>query len=509
MSNRFDFGGVNLRASDESAPSRPTSETPFCIAILGDLSGRASRGLIDPKTVGERRAYLVDRDNFDEVISKLHVELHLPTESESPLVFRFSEFEDFHPDRLFEHNAFKRLKALRQRVQDPSTFAEATEQLGLLRPAPAKSLSNENARAAAPSAVQLAAGSLLDEMIEQTEFRITSERPRKTDQVRDFARQVASQYAVSAPDPRQPEIVARVDGAVGDAMRAILHHPDFQALEAIWRATFLLVRQLGTGPQLKIYLIDVSKQELTEDLSASPDIRGSGLYRLLIEKAIETHGAEPWTVVVGNYTFGSDDESDWVAKLATVAHRAGAVFLAEADASLLGCSSLVATPNPLDWRESNAPVTWKQIRSRPEAASIGLALPRFLLRLPYGAETSSLESFAFEEFSRSPSHDQYLWGNPAFALALLLGQSFSEAGWEMRPGSLSQIENLPLHTYRVEGDSQSKPCAEVLLTEQAVERILDQGLIPLISFKNRDIIRIGRFQSIADPPSPLAGRFQA
>ena len=160
------------------------------------------------------------------------------------------------------------------------------------------------------------------------------------------------------------------------------------------------------------------------------------------------------------------------------------------------------------WSESKALESWKQLRLRPESASAALVLPRFLLRLPYGQETSSLESFEFEEFSGPPFHNGYLWGNSAFVVALLLGQSFSEAGWEMRPGGFSQIENLPLHSFRVEGDSQLKPCAEVLLTEEAVERILDQGLIPLVSYKGRDSARVGRFQSMAEPHRPLAGRWQ-
>ena len=116
MSNRYDFGGVNLRASEESAIARPTSETPFCIAILGDFSGRANRGLVEPRTVGERRPYLVDRDNFDEVLSKLHPELSLPTEGGDPLVFRFSELDDFHPDRLFKNEAFQQLQSRRDSI---------------------------------------------------------------------------------------------------------------------------------------------------------------------------------------------------------------------------------------------------------------------------------------------------------------------------------------------------------------------------------------------------------
>ena len=509
MSNRFDFGGVNLRASEESAVARPTSETPFCIAILGDFSGRAHRGRTEPKTIGERRPYLVDRDNFDEVFSKLHPELHLPAGDKIPLVFRFLELDDFHPDRLFENAAFQKLKSLRERVQDSSSFKEVAEQLGLLRPAPTSAPVKESSRVAEPSPVRLASGSLLDEMIEQTESRISLE-PRKTDEVHEFARQLAAKYSVSAPDPRQPDVVAAVDRAIGDSMRVLLHHPDFQALEAIWRATFLLVRQIETGPRLKIYLIDISKQELAADLKASEDLRKSGVFRLLVEKAIDTPGADPWTVVVGNFRFGSEiEDTELLTKLAAVAQRAGAAFLGEADPLLLGCASLESAPHPRHWNESKVQDSWKQVRMRPESASVALALPRFLLRLPYGRETSPLESFEFEEFSGSPSHEGYLWGNPAFAVALLLGQSFNDAGWEMQPGRLSQIENLPLHTYRVDGDSQSKPCAEVLLTEEAVERILDRGLMPLVSYKGRDSARVGRFQSIAEPQRSLAGRWQA
>jgi type VI secretion system protein ImpC len=347
-------------------------------------------------------------------------------------------------------------------------------------------------------------------MIEQTESRVALEPARKTGEIQDFARQLAAKYSVRAPDPRQPDVVAAVDGTIGDTMRAILHHPDFQALEAIWRATFLLVRQIETGPQLKIYLIDIPKPELAADLAASEDLRKSGIFRLLVEKAVDTPGADPWSVVVGNFKFGSGSEDmDLLAKLAAVAQRAGAAFLGEADPSLLGCPSLEAVPHPRDWSESKAHESWKQLRLRPESASVALALPRFLLRLPYGQETSPLEAFEFEEFPGPPSHNGYLWGNSAFLVALLLGQSFSEAGWEMRLGSLSQIENLPLHTYRVEGDSQLKPCAEVLLTEEAVEGILDHGLIPLVSYKGRDSVRVGRFQSMAEPYRPLAGRWQA
>ena len=510
MANRFDFGRVNLRAGEEGAAARPTSETPFCIAVLGDFSGRANRGALDPKSVGDRRPYLVDRDNFDEVLSKLHPDLSLPTESKVPLVFHFSELDDFHPDRLFENEAFRRLRILREELGDPSTFKEVAEHFGLLPPAPTRASVPEDTSVTVPNPVSLASTSLLDEMIEQTESRIALEPPRGTGEIHEFARQLAAKYAISAPDARQSEVIASVDRAIGDTMRAILHHPDFQALEALWRATYLLVRQIETGPQFKIYLIDIAKQELAADLMASDDLRNSGVFRVFVEKTVETLGADRFTIVVGAFRFGSvSEDMELLPRLAATAHRAGAVLLAEADPRLVGCSSLEETPSPRDWKQPELEHSWQQVRLRPESASVGLALPRFLLRLPYGKETSPLDSFDFEEFYGRPTHSEYLWGNPAFVVALMIGQSFDEAGWEVRPGSRYQIENQPLHTYRADGDLQSKPCAEVLLTAEAVERILGRGLIPLVSYKGRDSVRVGRFQSIAEPPQPIRGRWDS
>lgn len=136
-----------------------------------------------------------------------------------------------------------------------------------------------------------------------------------------------------------------------------------------------------------------------------------------------------------------------------------------------------------------------------------MALPRFLLRLPYGKKTDPIESFDFEEMPEAPAHEDYLWGNPAFAWAVLLAQSFREYGWEMRPGLHAQIDGLPLHVYEHDGESELKPCAEALLTEEAAAHVLDNGPMPLVSLKGRDAAQLVRFQSIAEPLRSLAGRW--
>ncbi len=512
MPKPFDFGGINLTAGGDSWGARPSPETPFRIAILGDFSGRANRGISEAKTIGKRRAVLVDRDNFDDVLSRTGAEIQLAI-GDGSLRLHFSELEEFHPDRIFQHlEAFGKLRDLRGRLQDPSTFQQAADELGLrARRSVSETRKTDTSPAVAPSATRLASGSLLDEMIEQTESRVAQDRySRKPDEVREFAQRVAAEHVVSTPDARQPEILSVIDRGVSALMRAVLHNRDFQALEAIWRAIFLLVRQLETDSNLKLYVIDISKEELAADLKSAKDLQDTGIYRLLVEQSVETQGAEPWALIVGNYTFRSAiEDAELLSRMAQIAHRARAPFVAEAGASLLGCSSLAFNPHPRDWKmPQEVAGGWAELRRRPEADSVGLALPRFLLRLPYGKHTVPLESFDFEEFPELPVHEDYLWGNPACAVAMVLAQSFSQAGWQMRPDAVTEIDRLPLHIYQKDGESESKPCAEILITEDAAERLLDEGLIPLVSFKDRDRVRVMRFQSIAEPLRELAGRWQ-
>jgi type VI secretion system protein ImpC len=315
---------------------------------------------------------------------------------------------------------------------------------------------------------------------------------------------------VPGADPRQAEFIAKVDAATGEVMRTVLHHADFQALEAAWRGLFFVLRRLETDVELKLYLLDVSKAELAADLARAKSLRATGIYRVLVEQTVETPGGQPWAVVGANYTFGdSVDDVMLLGSLGGIAGAAGAPLLAAASPGVLGAESLGKTPEPRNWRpvEPERARAWEILRSLEEARYLGLALPRFLLRLPYGKATEPIEQFVFEEFDGAPSHEGYLWGNPALACVYLLGQAFAQWGWQMRPDALRDIDGLPAHIYREDGESHLKPCAEALLTEQAANAMLDKGLMPLLSLKDRDAVRLLRFQSLADPPAPLAGRW--
>ncbi|HZP00968.1 MAG TPA: type VI secretion system contractile sheath large subunit [Terriglobia bacterium] len=516
MSIPFSFGEINIDVAPGSERARATPEpnSPFHIAILGDFSGRANRGIVDDSArIATRQPVMVDRDNFDEVLAGLGAELNLPARVDGgpSTAIHFSELDDFHPDWLYKRlDVFRHLKELRQRLSDPSTFAAAAAEMGVeispkSRAEPAELTPARPTQA--PDVSQLLSGSLLDELIEQTEERSS----RGSDEWSDFLRRLVAPHLVPGEHPRQAELMAQVDKATSREMQALLHHPEFQALEAAWRAVFFLVKRVETDTNLKLYLIDISKAELAADLASKGDLRETGIYRLLVERTVGTPGAPLWSVLAGNYTFDlTRGDAGLLARLAAIAQAAGAPFLAAAHPRLLGCESIADVVHPRTWRrneDTEDARAWRALRGLPQAAFAGLALPRFLLRLPYGKKTESTEEFDFEEMPQVAEHECLLWGNPAFACVLLLAEAFAEYQWEMRPGVCQDIEGLPLFVYEKDGESFVKPCAEVLLTQQAAERILEEGLMPLVWFKDQDMVRVARFQSIADPLKNLSGHW--
>jgi type VI secretion system protein ImpC len=520
MSKTISFGKLdfNLVASMDETGGRPDPETPFRILILGDFSGRANRGLLEPRGLARRSPVLVDRDNLDEVMAKLGAEIHLamggPDRAVVPI--RFDELEDFHPDRIFEQlEVFQGLRETRQKLADPRTFASASAELqswqATAKPAAAPKRPSERPPVASPLSGLTTSG-LLDEIIDQSEDRPSEARPSPgSSEWSAFLQEVVRPHLVPRADPRQAELVAALDASIAELLRTILHHPDFQAIEAAWRGAYFLVSRLETDAQLRLFLLDLSEAELRADLAAAEDLRSTGTYRLLVEQTVETPGAEPWAVVVGNYTFDRTlEDAGLLGRMAKIARRAGSPFIAAAHSHLAGCESLAETPDPDDWRwpaEAKDAQAWEELRRMPEASHLALALPRFLLRLPYGRETEPIARFDLEEMADAFNHEHYLWGNPAFASACLLAQGFSLYGWDLRPGVIKDIQGLPLHVYRVRDEPRTKPCAEVLLTERAVEIILDRGLMPLLSFRDQDTVRLARFQSLAKPLTQLSGRW--
>jgi type VI secretion system protein ImpC len=487
--------GFEVHVRSEPGSTAPIRETPFRIAVLGDFSGRANRGIVESGGVlAGRKAIRVDRDDLDDAVARLAPRLTLATEP--PLSLAFERLDDFHPDSLYESlPIFARLLETRARLADPKTSADAVREL-LADTGPSVSAEDRDAEA----------GGLLDQILDRTSPAPADAAAALTSDFNEVVSRIVRPY-MSDADARGPELLEQVNEATSSLMRALLHHPDVRSLEASWRAVHFLTRGVETDEHLQIWLIDVSKQELAADQDSDADLRGSGLYKLLVESTVETPGAEPWALIVGDFAFGpNDDELLLLARLAAIANLAGAPWISAAEPGLAGIEDFATPPDATAWRPPESPL-WEALRKEPQAVSLGLALPRFLLRLPYSPDAEPCDSFPFREAAAPPDHDDYLWGNPAYACATLLARSFSADGWELRPGAHQDVKGLPLHVYKVEGDTEAKPCAEALLSERAAGLLLDRGLMPLASMKQSDSVRLVRFQSVSNPPQALAGRW--
>jgi type VI secretion system protein ImpC len=444
---------------------------------------------------------------------KLGCEIHVPLGSrEGPRIpLRFSELGDFHPDQIFDRlEVFQKLKTTRKLLQDPATFAEAASQVC--------SWVEDDQKTGKSEAEQTQSSPAQEESDTETVERLLGKHSGRESpatsasqsvDINALIRETVKPYIIPAPDAQQGELVAQVDQAISGQMRAILHQPDFQELEATWRILYFLVSQVETDETLKLYIIDVSKAELATDLASADALQSTGMYRLVVEQSVGVAGAEPYAVLVGGYTFDQTTEDiKLLQKLARISQAAGAPLLASADSHFAGCQSLAATPDPDDWRwqpDPSAGQLWQQVRQSPESAYIGLVLPRFLLRLPYGRDTDPIDRFDFEEFSPLAGHEQYLWGNSAAVCVCLLAEAFREFGWALTGGLGQDLAGLPMHIYSCDGEKHITPCAETILTEHAMEALIGKRLMPVLSIKGRDAVLVPRFQSISDPLAPLAG----
>jgi type VI secretion system protein ImpC len=508
---------AELVAAIEETETRPSANLPFRVLLIGDWSGRANRRTqASSKELKTYRPLLVDRDNLDQLMATLGARLNIPLTrgGEQSLAINFNRLDDFHPDRLFNGlDVFDRLRRARAELESPATFSAAVARVRKgepPQPPRAHPASPTTPAREAPVDHDPNQGNVLDRILAASQDNSSPEDVNQhatgteaAAEVSRFAKAAADPYLTPNIERDQDEMIEAVDVLISALMNSVLHHEDFQALESAWRALDFLLSRLETGTDLKIYLLDVSRKEFAADLSTNGDVRSTALYKLLVE---DTEGDIPWSVIGGNYTFDlSADDYRVIESISLISQAAGAPFIAGVTSDLLGCASLAATPDPDDWQAPSAKAaeeSWETIRNLPSAAYLGLALPRFLVRLPYGRATEPTEEFEFEESGEDEdtalSHESYLWANPAFAIVYLLARGFSEGGPPFRPTDHLEIEGLPMHVYkRDDGDTEIKPCAEALLIMRAARKIIDRGLMPLLSIKDSDRIRLGMLQSIA------------
>jgi type VI secretion system ImpB/VipA family protein len=474
------------------AAARATPGPMFRLALLGDFSGRASKGLLDTgDKLAARKPLKVDVDNLDDVLARLAPRILIPLGDEGTVEVPIASMDDFHPDQLVEAlPLFEQLLDLRRSLTNKAGFDRAMKEV--MSWAGAEPLARPESRK--PRGGAIATDRKLSDFA-----RLTGRPAVAEASADDLVRRLIGPYIVPTTDSRQDALLARVDTALSDAMRRVLHHPEFQSAEALWRGVEMLVRGLETGARLQIVLYDISAEELAADLASTDSLQDTALYSLLIEQPASDENAGPLSMLAGLYGFElAPPHADLLGRMAQLAAAAGSPFVAA-----IGPDALREPQH--EWHPMIRSA-WTALRELPASVYLALATPRFLLRMPYGKKTDPIDAFAFEEFSRQSGLSGMLWGNPAVLAALLTGQAWTKGGAKMQPGSLNVVGDLPVYVFTdSDGDQVALPCTERMFTERVAAQVASTGVIPVVSLRGRPEVRVSGFASVAGPT--LAGRW--
>jgi type VI secretion system protein ImpC len=351
---------------------------------------------------------------------------------------------------------------------------------------------------------------LLDQIVEQGRFgRDTAAKERGKDIVKRFVSEVL-EGSIKISHDTEAMInarIAQIDHLLSIQLNEIMHHPDLQKLEASWRGLKYLLSQSETSPMLKIKVMNVSKKELLRDLQRAPEFDQSALFKKVYEEEFGVFGGSPFGALLGDYEFGkSGQDIELLEKVSQVAAAAHAPFLSAAAPEMFNLESYTQLDSPRDLAkvfDTTEYARWKNFRESEDSRYVGLTGPRMLLREPYGPDTVPLEAFNYDEKIDGTEHNNYLWGNSAFALGARVTQSFAAYGWcatirGVESGGL--VESLPTHNFRTEsGDLAQKCPTETPVTDRREKEMADLGFIPLVHQKGTSKAAFFSVQSCQKP----------
>ena len=373
-------------------------------------------------------------------------------------------------------------------------------------------MSSSDAQAAAGRGAteQTVERGLLDQIVDEGRLaRDPAARERGKNLVKEFVAQVL-EGAMTVSRDAEAMITARIaqiDNLVSIQLNEVLHHQEFQKLEASWRGLKYLMDQSETGEKLKIRVLNVTKKDLLRDLQRAPEFDQSALFKKVYEEEYGVFGGAPFSALLGNYEFGRGAEDiELLEKISNVAAAAHAPFLTGTAPDMLNMDSFATIDAPRDMAkifDSAEYAKWKSFRQSEDSRYVGLCLPHILMRLPYGKNGASVDGFNYEEGVDGSDHNKYLWGNAAWSLGARLTAAFANYGWcaairGVEGGGL--VEGLPTHTFTTDsGDVALKCPTESPITDRREKELADLGFVPLLHCKGTDYAAFFSVQSAQKP----------
>jgi type VI secretion system protein ImpC len=357
--------------------------------------------------------------------------------------------------------------------------------------------------------------------IEATEFDslLKKEFKPKTDEakeavaraVRTLAEQALSQTTLISTDVVKSieAIIAQLDATLTEQINQILHHEDFQKLEGAWRGLHYLVNNTETDEMLKIRVMNISKPDLGKTLKRYKGTAWdqSPIFKSVYEAEYGQFGGEPFGCLVGDYYFDhSPQDVELLGEIGKTSAAAHCPFIAGAGPSVMQMGSWQELANPRDLTKiftTPEYAAWRSLRESEDSRYIGLAMPRFLARLPYGAKTDPVEEFSFEEDTASADHTKYTWANSAYAMATNITRSFKMYGWCTRIRGVESggaVEGLPVHTFPTDDGGVDMKCpTEIAISDRREAELAKNGFMPLVHRKSSDFAAFIGAQSLQKP----------
>ena len=351
------------------------------------------------------------------------------------------------------------------------------------------------------------------EALLKKEFKPKSDHAKEaiTSAVQTLAEQALAETALISEDAVSSieAIIAEIDMKLSEQINLIMHHEDFQALEGSWRGMHHLVNNTETDETLKIRVLNLPKKDLAKTIKKYKGTAWdqSPLFKKLYEEEFGSPGGEPYGCLIGDYNFdNSPPDVEILNGVAQIAAAAHAPFISAAAPTLMNMDSWQELSNPRDLTKifqtaDYAP--WRSLRESEDSRYIGLTMPRFLGRIPYGAKTNPLEDFDFEEETAGGEHSKYLWTNSAYAMGVNINRSFKEFGWcasirGVESGGI--VEGLPCHTFPTDDGGVDMKCpTEIGITDRREAELAKNGLMPLSHWKNEDYAAFIGAQSLQKP----------
>lgn len=347
----------------------------------------------------------------------------------------------------------------------------------------------------------------------QQEFKPKTERTKEavTSAVQTLAEQVLKETSVVSDDAVETieGIIAEIDRKLTEQINMILHHEDFQKLEGTWRGLHYLVNNTETDEMLKIRVMNISKQELGKNLKKFKGTAWdqSPVFKKVYEEEYGQFGGEPYGCLVGDYHFdNTPPDVELLTSMSKVAASAHAPFIAGAAPTVMQMDSWQELANPRDLTkifQTPEYASWRSLRESEDSRYIGLAMPRFLSRLPYGAKTDPVEEFDFEEDTEGAQHNKYAWSNSAYAMAVNINRAFKMYGWTTRIRGVESggaVESLPTHTFPTDDGGVDMKCpTEIAISDRREAELAKNGFMPLLHRKNSDFAAFIGAQSLQKP----------